>query len=292
LLPKWLQKSQEAELRKQQLLGQIDVNVNKTNQMYQDDARQTYLNKMLGGQAVSDNLSRMGLTSSGFGVGQHAQNEMAYGSNLAGLQRGRTDALSNLDMSRTNTESEHSQQLQNINTNYMGNVANLDKYVQDASIRAGEQAYNRSVDEQRYKDQLNQQKIQNNISWSQINNSKQPKQDPNFGADGRYIGPPTAKNPYGANNPQTRAALKEFGNFGNGYQPKGINDGKTQSAVVSTNVKIGTIAGPNAVGSTGIPISDQSIWKTNDNKYWYWDGTLDKYVDVTKALNKFFTGRN
>lgn len=40
-----------------------------------------------------------------------------------------------------------------------------------------------------------------------------------------------------------------------------------------------------AQGSTGVDLSNQTIWTTGD-KYYYWDGSLNNYIDITRDIPK------
>ena len=62
------------------------------------------------------------------------------------------------------------------------------------------------------------------------------------------------------------------GTFSNGYQPNNVN-GKE----LSKSGKTGTING-----------QTQNIWKTDSGKYYYWDGTQNKYFALNSAEKKAF----
>ena len=272
----------ESEARKQELLNMIEQARNPINQQFEQDSRSAYINKMLSGNQLSSELNRMGLQDSGFGLGQQLQNQSAYGSNLAGLSTAKNQAMEGLTNQAMQAERSHASELAGIESNYLQNKSQLEQYINEAAMRTRDNAYNQFIDQQRYQDSMKQQEFQNKMAQQQLGlqrsaqrQTAQPKQDPNFAPDGRYIGQPTNKNPYGATHPSTRSDAKDFGVFGNGYQPKGIHG---QGAVKSSGLKVSQIPGAPQTGSTGIPISNQNVWRTENGAYWYWDGTLDRYI--------------
>lgn len=62
------------------------------------------------------------------------------------------------------------------------------------------------------------------------------------------------------------------GTFSNGYQPNNVDGNK-----LSKSGKTGSING-----------QEQNIWKTSDGKYYYWDGTKNKYYELNKSEKKAF----
>lgn len=62
------------------------------------------------------------------------------------------------------------------------------------------------------------------------------------------------------------------GTFSNGYQPNNVGGNK-----LSKSGKTGNING-----------QEQNIWKTDEGKYYYWDGTKNKYFELNKSEKKAF----
>lgn len=75
-------------------------------------------------------------------------------------------------------------------------------------------------------------------------------------------------------NPYTGTYNKDVkeGTFSNGYQPNNVDGNK-----LSKSGKTGSING-----------QEQNIWKTSDGKYYYWDGTKNKYYELNKSEKKAF----
>lgn len=68
----------------------------------------------------------------------------------------------------------------------------------------------------------------------------------------------------------------EFGVFNNGYQPKGISGhGKVKKTGDYVTFAAKTLSGETRTVT-------QNLWKTNDGKFWYWDGSQNKYIQFDK----------
>lgn len=75
-------------------------------------------------------------------------------------------------------------------------------------------------------------------------------------------------------NPYTGTYNKDVknGTFSGGYQPNNVDGNK-----LSKSGKTGNING-----------QEQNIWKTSDGKYYYWDGTKNRYYELNKSEKKAF----
>lgn len=92
-------------------------------------------------------------------------------------------------------------------------------------------------------------------------------------------------NPYtGKVNPDAQYGVFEWSdNPGTGYQPNNVGGDKLSKA----NLKVKEVYGDNqAYGSSGISLSNQSIWTTN-GKYYVWDGSINNYIDITSDVNSY-----
>ena len=74
---------------------------------------------------------------------------------------------------------------------------------------------------------------------------------------------------------------KNFGTFGNGYQPKGISGhGKLSAYTVKGKTQYITVTSKTLKGKT--VKTTQKIWKAADGTLWYWFGQENKYVRYKK----------
>ena len=67
--------------------------------------------------------------------------------------------------------------------------------------------------------------------------------------------------------------------FSNGYQPNNVNGNKLSSS----GATVGQIFGSGNYGLTGALLDNQTVWTTN-NKFYIWDGSQNKYIDVTSDV--------
>lgn len=87
----------------------------------------------------------------------------------------------------------------------------------------------------------------------------------------------------GAINPDT-----QYGTFGtldkNGvkYQPDNVGGAKLQKSGMTVSKFIGTTGN---TGSTGANIDNQNVWTVN-GKYYVWDGSQNKYINITSLKKK------
>ena len=58
-------------LEKQALLDTINANKSNVESAYGTSAKEAYTNKMLGGKTLSDQLQRLGLSNTGYGVNNY-----------------------------------------------------------------------------------------------------------------------------------------------------------------------------------------------------------------------------
>lgn len=91
--------AQKEALAQQKQLAQnnIDYQRNLVNEDYISQARQAYVNKMLGNKNVQQQLSQAGLNTSGIVASAYANLENSYGNNLANLQTSRNNSMRDLD---------------------------------------------------------------------------------------------------------------------------------------------------------------------------------------------------
>ena len=90
---------QKNALQQSKDLAAQQINAQRDDVMsaYNDNARQAYINKMLGQKSVEQQLSQARLNTSGLVGSAYSNVENAYGNNLAALQRSRDDSINNIN---------------------------------------------------------------------------------------------------------------------------------------------------------------------------------------------------
>lgn len=122
--------------------SQINAQRNDIMDNYHTNARQAYINSMLGRRTVQQQLSQAGLNTSGLVGSAYANLENAYGNNLASLQNQRDKSIN--DINRQLNESNMQYEIQRSNL-----LADLEKSKLELQKYGNELAY------QRYQDALN-----------------------------------------------------------------------------------------------------------------------------------------
>lgn len=135
---------QKQALQQQQQLTQNQINAQKDDvmQTYNDNARQAYINSMLGKKSVEQELSQAGLNTSGLLGSAYANVENAYGNNLATLQTNRDNSINDIN-----------KQLNNANIQYAIQESELLADIENAKLEI--QKYGDELAYQKYQDALN-----------------------------------------------------------------------------------------------------------------------------------------
>lgn len=174
---------QKQALKQQQQLTNNQINAQKDTimQTYNDNARQAYINSMLGKKAVEQQLSQAGLNTSGLLGSAYANVENSYGNNLANLQANRDNSINQINKQLNDAQLQYAveenklladienaklelqkygnqlayQKYQDALNNYM-QFANYDysKYIDERDFN-----YNKTIDDRNYNYQLGRDKV-------------------------------------------------------------------------------------------------------------------------------------
>lgn len=153
------------------LVNQINQKRLPIEQQYGQDTQGIYVNKMLGGEQIRQNLSRMGLNSSGFGLTQQALNEASYGQNLNQLMMNRNNQLTGLENQITNLQGQQQSDMLGLQSTYAGRLGDLNKYIGESVNNKYQQEYSNYMAQKQYEDQLKQQAIDNAYRVKALNAS-------------------------------------------------------------------------------------------------------------------------
>lgn len=135
---------QKQTLQQQQQLTNSQITSQKDEIMktYNDNARQAYINSMLGKKSVQQELSQAGLNTSGLLGSAYANVENAYGNNLANLQNARDTSINDMN-----------QQLNEAQLQYAIKESELLADIENAKLEL--QKYGNELAYQKYQDALN-----------------------------------------------------------------------------------------------------------------------------------------
>lgn len=115
--------------------------LNQLQNAYQANTKQAYGNYMENRQNLSNQMQRLGLADTGYGVSQGLLAQSAYSKNLAGLQNAYMTNQSNLGV-------QEQQALADLYSGYAKNKLSLDQYLYEAGQSAYDRAYANSYQAQ------------------------------------------------------------------------------------------------------------------------------------------------
>lgn len=300
----------------------------KANREYQDEAKASYIDyqKEVDRYGVSrENVVQNGLSNSGYSESSKVDMYNTYQNRVASARKSLNDAKLEFDNAIKEAQLQNNatlaqnaltalqqklsialegfgykseQENNRLNWNYNINNTYYDRYknVESQINYENEQAekirqFNEQMAYQKRQQQLEQQRweqqmayqrqqdaIANSQKWASINNSG--------GGGYPVIDSPSSKtmNPYTntRNKDADRIIGGKPGTFSNGYQPNNINGNKLKSSGKTVGQVI-----KGQKGSTGIDMTGQTVW-TVSGRYYMWDGSIDKYIDITSAYKKKF----
>ena len=153
-----------AETNYQNTLNQINQSRVPIEQQYQENARQAYANKMLAGRQMSEDLTRLGLDTTGFGMTQRTSIENQYSSNLNSLATDRNAGLRELDLKALDLKGDYDKAMLQADIDYSKRMADLNKYINQQVEAKYQDSYDRFYNDYKYQQQLKQQAIENQMN--------------------------------------------------------------------------------------------------------------------------------
>lgn len=232
---------------------------NQLQQSYQKDAKAAYGNYMGEQQKLNNQLTRLGLQNSGYGVSQGLISGAAYSKNLADLQ-------SALMTNQANTGVQQQQALADLYSTYAKNKMSADQFAFEAAQNAYDRMFSNTY-------QAKQDEISNALQQQYYNYlmsqgrggggySSGGGSGRSYSRGGSGRGSGGSEVSLSGGNSKQQTTKSKWGYFSNGYQPKGI-DGH---GALSKSGHTITVNGKN-----------QNVWKAEDGSTWYWDGSVRQY---------------
>lgn len=268
---------QSSSQRYQNLLNQINQQRVPLQEQYAADTQSAYINKMLAGRQIGQQLNQLGLNTQGFGVSQMLQNETSYGQNLNQLTLGRNQAVREIDNQVINATGDYNASQLELSSSYAGRLAELQKYIGEQTQSKYNTVYGQLADAKAYEDQLAQIAWENEFKNRQLAEQKRQANLSRSGGGGLPVfssgpsvdGTPTGTGSFG--NSEATMNKQDY-YFSNKYQPRYVNNIKLSA----TGNKVGNLYD----NTTNTAFGNQNIWSAG-NKYYVWDGTIRNYIDIT-----------
>lgn len=163
---------QKQTLKQNQELTNTQINSQKDDvlQDYHTNARQAYINSMLGKKTVEQELSQAGLSTSGLLGSAYANVENAYGNNLATLQTSRDQSLNDINKQLNEAQIQYAIQESELLADIENAKLELQKYGNELAYQKYQDAlsnymnfanydYNKEKDERDYNYQVERDKV-------------------------------------------------------------------------------------------------------------------------------------
>lgn len=163
---------QKQALQQNQELTTTQINSQKDDvlQDYHTNARQAYINSMLGKKTVEQELSQAGLSTSGLLGSAYANVENAYGNNLATLQTSRDQSLNDINKQLNEAQIQYAIQESELLADIENAKLELQKYGNELAYQKYQDAltnymnfanydYNKAIDERDYNYQVERDKV-------------------------------------------------------------------------------------------------------------------------------------
>ena len=231
--------------------------MNELQQGYQKDTKAAYGNYMGEQQKLNNQLQRLGLQNSGYGVSQGLISGAAYSKNLSDLQ---TALMTN----QAKTGVQQQQALADLYSTYAKNKMSADQFAYEAAQKAYDTMFSNTY--QAKQDEISnalQQQYYNYLmsqgrgggGYSSGGGGRSYRSSGSSGSGGSL--------PEGnAKQQNKKSDAQIYGTFSNNYQPKGISGHGKLSKSGDTI----TVNG-----------NKQNVWKAEDGSFWYWDGSSRTY---------------
>ena len=180
---------QKQALQKQQELTNNQINAQKDNimQTYNANARQAYINSMLGKKSVEQELSQAGLNTSGLLGSAYANVENAYGNNLATLQTSRDTSINDINRQLNDAQLQYAIQESELLADIENAKLELQKYGNQLAYQKYQDAlsnymnfanfdYNKATDDRNYNYQVSRDQVADSQWQQQLDYQKQRDQ--------------------------------------------------------------------------------------------------------------------
>lgn len=163
---------QKQALQKKQELTTSTINAQRDEVMqnYNDNARQAYIQSMLGKKSVEQELAQAGLNTSGLLASAYANLENNYGNTLAGLQKNRDNSVNNINKQLNEAQMQYAIQENQLLSDIENAKLELQKYGNELAYQKYQDAlnnymnfanydYNKATDERNYNYQVSRDQV-------------------------------------------------------------------------------------------------------------------------------------
>ena len=152
-----------AKTNYENLVNQINSAKANLEQTYEENARQAYVNKLLGAQEIGAGISRMGLSDSGFRATQDVLNNNQYSANLNKLALDRATGLRGINDQLVGAQNSYNANLLDIQADANDRLTSLNQYIENQVVGRYNDAFNQYMTNAEYNAKLQQQRYENSL---------------------------------------------------------------------------------------------------------------------------------
>lgn len=280
-------------------INNLNASKDTINQTALDNAKQANINRMLSLKDNNSAMNRAGLSSQGVVGSQVNSINNNYGTNLNEILKNKANQLQDVDNQINSTNLQYDTNRINSINEYDSNIASLQNQIDQQALSQYNTIYqqilaqkqqeyqNQQAEAERqeairqFNEQMAYQKARDAESdrqaWAKINASKINFTDSNSSSKRiktkYYEGNINEDTKYGTFDTLDTNGVK--------YQPNNVAGAK----LYESGYKVSDLFTSPNYGKTGANIDNQNVWKTKDGKFYVWDGSQNKYIDMENYFN-------
>ena len=283
-------------------INNLNANKDTINQTALDNAKQANINRMLSLKDNNSAMNRAGLSSQGVVGSQVNSINNNYGTNLNEILKNKANQLQDIDNQINSTNLQYDTNRINSINEYDGNIASLQNQIDQQALAQYNTIYQQVLAQKQQEWQNQQAEAERQEAIRQFNEQMAYQKARDAESDRQAWAKLNANNYSGFSGTNNSKKIKtnyyegdinpdtQYGTFNtldsNGvkYQPNNVGGSKLKNS----GYKVSDLFGAGNTGSTGANIDSQKVWKTSSGKYYVWDGSQNKYID----LDKYFSVTN
>lgn len=265
------------QLQEQQNNAIYNINSNKStiNSTAEDNAKQLNINRLLALKSNQSAMNRAGLGTQGIVGSQVNSINNNYGTNLSSVLNQKASDLQDLEKQKNDTLLSYNTNRLNLSNQYDQSYSDALASINDKALSQYNTVYQNylAMKQQEYENEQAELARQEAIRQYNANLALQYAQLQASSSNYQFD-----DNNYAVNTAYYQGSLNkdaQNGTFSNGYQPNNVNGVKLTKTGNTITFNTSTLYGQKQTVT-------QNIWKAG-NKYYYWDGRYNKYIECTKT---------
>lgn len=266
----------DLEAQQKQSLSNLEAEISQIKPTYYAKKNSANVQSQVESKNFAEYLANSGRSNSGIGAQYEMSRRNNLQSSLNALNTEEANALTDVNRRKTDVNNAYESGLVSANaqieSDYITNLLNQrqlawEREQQEKQFQESVRQYNEQMAYQRQQDS-----IANAQNWAKINGTEGTDE---YSMNGRVL----MENPYTKTiNDDAKYGVFSFNGTEYGYQPNNVQGRKLSKS----NYKVGDLF-KGSKGETGMSLDSQNIW-TDGSRYYVWDGSANRYNDVTNNV--------